>query len=129
MFESTDEGLDFMEELGLDEIRGLVLERLGRNFDASELYISEGRPEKAIQVLLLDLKDVRCLEKATQMHLQQLWRRYAFAHRLGFVKSCDDYYEPLAKALIGKLSAEDSKEVRFVLFFIDEVELNLWITG
>ncbi|TDL28963.1 hypothetical protein BD410DRAFT_818373 [Rickenella mellea] len=73
LFSTHDEALEYMEDYCADSDRAAFLEAIGRNNEAAELHLSEGRTLEAIRLLLADRTTA---DRAIRCILDGLWARF-----------------------------------------------------
>ncbi|KAG2023676.1 hypothetical protein CC2G_001306 [Coprinopsis cinerea AmutBmut pab1-1] len=79
LFETTEDTLEYFEENPfLDESRALFLADLGRNKEAAQIHLEEGRLLDAIRLLVLNTDDVESLTQGHEIILKALWRLLPF---------------------------------------------------
>ncbi|KAL5495715.1 hypothetical protein ACEPAI_1179 [Sanghuangporus weigelae] len=77
-FDSHEDALEFLEDIGLDVARAMVLEKFGRIHEAADLLFAEGQSKQAVQLLLKDAKNRDSLRRAVEYILRSSWKRYSF---------------------------------------------------
>ncbi|KAL5534681.1 hypothetical protein ACEPAG_1145 [Sanghuangporus baumii] len=77
-FDSHEDALVFLEDIGLDVARAMVLEKFGRIHEAADLLFAEGQSKQAVQLLLKDAKNRDSLRRAVEYILRSSWKRYSF---------------------------------------------------
>lgn len=106
LFGSFDEGLQYLEERDLDDVRALLLESAGRIQEAAELHLAEGRVLKAILLFLKDKDNQDSMQSANKWIVHALWQIISFGFRREDLQS-----DPLVSSL---LSAADQLRLDMV---------------
>ncbi|KZT08921.1 uncharacterized protein LAESUDRAFT_675409 [Laetiporus sulphureus 93-53] len=78
LFESDEEALEYMDDLGLDVAQADLLKELGRVAEAAKLHLEEGRPLEAIKLFLADMESKSSKQQASRCMLEGLWRGLSF---------------------------------------------------
>lgn len=68
-----------MEDFDLDVARATVLEARGRNGEAAELHLTEGRTVEAITLFIKDPHNRELMRRGSQCLLKGLWQNLSFA--------------------------------------------------
>jgi hypothetical protein len=79
LFPSEDDALEFMEDFDLDVARATVLETLGRDDEAAELHLKEGRTVEAITLFIKDPQNRDLMRRGSECLLEGLWQNLSFA--------------------------------------------------
>jgi hypothetical protein len=98
LFASHEEELEFLEDHDLDIARAEVLESLGRQAEAAELYLAEGRILDAIQLFLTDSTDQASLRRGRECILEGLWQNLSFGTSANSVPDNDSFRRLLVMA-------------------------------
>ena len=100
LFDSQEDGLEFMEDFGFETARASFLEKIGRIHEAADVYFREGQTEEAIGLLLRDKNRPDSLARAVDYLRTSLWNRFPFGID---VRKEDDAGCPEAFNLIQKI--------------------------
>jgi hypothetical protein len=120
-----------MIDLDFGAAHASFLESKGRYTEAADLYLQEGRPLYAIELLLRDSSNQIALDKATKFLLQRLWRHLSFGVEPKFDDSEQSRELKVLFRLLEQLNpksldAKDKREVRVspVMHLVLRVELS-----
>jgi hypothetical protein len=91
LFSTNEEELEFLEEYDLDVARAEVLESLGRQTEAAELYLAEGRIFDAIRLFLKDDTDQTSLRRGRECILEGLWQNLSFGTNSDSLPDTDSF--------------------------------------
>ena len=78
LFDSQEDGLEFMEDFGFETAKASFLEKIGRIHEAADVYFREGQTEEAIGLLLNDNNRQDSLARAVDYLRTSLWNQYPF---------------------------------------------------
>jgi hypothetical protein len=79
LFDTDEAELEYLEDLDLDDTRANVLQSLGRQAEAADLHLSEGRPMVAIPLLLEEPWNEQLARQAADVIVQELWRNISIS--------------------------------------------------
>lgn len=114
LFDSTEDALEYLEDMDLDVAQATLLESMGRHLEAAEIHLTEGRTLEAINILLKAKNNVDTMQLAKAYILQGLWKELSF--RVSFKEANPEIlqYIELSKSLdLSILTARDSAEVSY----------------
>lgn len=118
LFSSKEEELEFLEDHDLDIARAEVLESLGRQAEAAELYLAEGRTLDAIHLFLKDDNDQNSLRRGRQCILEGLWQNLSFGTEVDSVPKTSSFQQLLVMAEQLHPSQLDSAQIDEVCLMI-----------
>ena len=82
LFETLEEGMEFIEDYGSNGSRADILEKMGRYSEAADIQMLEGNIGSAVRLFLL-AKNVESSRQAAHCVLSRLWELFSFGAPLG----------------------------------------------
>lgn len=115
LFDTLEEGMEFIEDYGSNNSRTDILEKLGRYSEAAELHMLEGHIEDAVRLFLL-AKNVDASGQAVACVLSRLWELFSLGAPIGRNEEAIELLNLCSKLEPSHLSPLASAQVSVEIF-------------
>ncbi|KAH8834708.1 hypothetical protein DL96DRAFT_1808678 [Flagelloscypha sp. PMI_526] len=115
LFSDMQDALDYLDDMGLDDRRALLLESSGRAVEAAELYVSQGQIHKAVELYLSRVDEPEVIRLGQETVLNGLRQHFVFDPDLEAVRQSQDAKKFLVSARNGGLpllSEQEQDEIK-----------------